>query len=421
MSHLYLLTATIESAATATIRQKIATVAVVHSWTEVEVWVLSFLVSGENMQDCSQNTGPGVKSQRCCHKVLDPGRKQIRGVEISDSGDGDDKMQMRYYDSCYESQDESPFDEPPLSAELDLDRLVDALRKGDPPPARLQRLAEEEDDSAASSLPHDEPRRQRLERRNNKQQLRSRFSQQQKGKKENRRISFADKLVDIVPEEIGVNQQRQYRSASVASYEDETYASFLSFENSLEYFLRGEWIEQDMDDILSPMQMHCRGSKEKGDGEDSKRENSRLGDCLGLVDPTEYSSKPFSVPFKWKEYTTLDSECLDVELCKNEDAAWVRSESRKRRAHSTRSVCSEDDDLEMEEDENSAANSLRDMLPPLESLETLFERLFQGNNAPNKKQTSRMGVDDESMSMYSENSTLANTSVGMRVANATAE
>jgi hypothetical protein len=339
--------------------------------------------------------------------------------------DSYDKMQMRYCGD--EELDESPFDEPPVSAEIDLDRMVEALTNGSPPSKVFHRLSGSF--SVTSSLPHDEPRRQ-PKRQHKQRHSSARWNQRQNSRSKGRRISFAKKLVDVVPEEFGEEFGVKRAASSIASpdFEDETYASFISFENSLEYFLQGEWIRQEMDDLIFPV--NCNSPKAKSTKtRGGERNSSHWYDCLGLLDPAEYSSKPLSEPFKWKEYTTLDAECLDVELCRNEGSLVKSDHGSRRRLRTKRSFCSEDDDVDVEEAlslttaRNSVTNSLREMLPPLESFQTIFGRFFAGSSTSAKKQAGQKGKnrnDDDTMSMYSDDSTLANTSAGLRV-NVTAE
>ncbi|KAL3909015.1 MAG: hypothetical protein SGILL_008259 [Bacillariaceae sp.] len=332
-------------------------------------------------------------------------------------------MQMRYYG--FDGMEESPFDEPPLSADIDLNRMVEALQEGAPPSKVFYHIAD--DISVSSPQPDDEPRRSSQKHRQKQRRSSARWNNQNRehSKATGRRISFATKLVDIVPDEFGV--KRSVSSVISHDFESETYASFLSFENSLEYFLQGEWIHQEMHDLISPINCKNRFKKNKSSPKEGESDQPRSywGECFGYLSPANYTSKPFVEPFKWKEYTTLDTECFNVELCQNDDS-WFSSDAPRQRSRTNRSRCSEDDDdLGVEEDEsratarNSVTDSLKGMLPPLESLQNAFGEFFTGP----EKQVGRKGNvkgDDETLSIFSEDSTIANTTLGWRLS-ATAE
>ncbi|KAL3915772.1 MAG: hypothetical protein SGILL_005491 [Bacillariaceae sp.] len=386
------------------------------------------------------------------------------------------RVSYRYAEDDNQELEAKPFDEPSVSDEMiGLDRglEVDDVKKNSsaaasvPPPPLKSVFASKTGYSSSSSnsqqqksrrneFQQREKRRQRLseqiqkERRVAKKKLllpkmsKKKKSKQKEGAGQRRRISFADELVvDVVPEEIGGVQTTDVSVASsrpegvaaggaAAAGDDRSYQSFLSFENSLEYFLRGEWIKEEVDLILSPVQCKPKLNKKNGASSD-KEEKNRF---CGIIDPSDYTSKPFSVPFKWKEYTSLDSECFDADnLCRNSDEVWVDSDHVPRQQRSSRrSLCSEDDDAEENDSLTTArlsvSNSFREMLPPLKSIQRILGGFLEEScgktNKKEKRERMKRTNSDDTMSMSaasahhcsdSEDSTLAN----MLRSNATAE
>ena len=234
--------------------------------------------------------------------------------------------------------------------------------------------------------------------------------------------------MDIVPDEFGV--KRSTSSVVSRDFENETYASFLSFENSLEYFFQGEWIQQEVDELMSPLDCKSRFKQNKSNekGVENSHQQSHWGQCFGYLSPANFTSTPFSEPCQWKEYTTLDTDCFQAEFCQSEES-WFRNDSPRQRSATNRSMCSADyDDLDVEEDEsrttarNSVTDGLKGMLRPLDSLEGIIGSFFAGPGNSARKQGGQKGKkgDEETLSVFSEDSTIANTSVGWRLS-ATAE
>ncbi|KAG7368045.1 hypothetical protein IV203_030788 [Nitzschia inconspicua] len=393
---------------------------------------------------------------------------------FSDKGERDEPgaaMPLMYR---YEDWEASPFDEPPVTAELDLDRMVYDIKLGLPPPSRLSKAyvipraviikddnfdacgeVEWEDDGA--SRPHDEslyfhehcehhssPKRGTAKRS-------SSLRQNKFGRNENcsdkRRISFSRQLVDVLPEQL--NHRREFSQTSISpkssppgvdlkendadeedEYDDED--SLLSQENSLEYFLRGEWIEDD--EFFAPI--NCTSSKRRSSGSISAADNKEDQDsCLcgldeatsffALLDRGHFSSKPFSVPFKkWKEYTSLDSACLGVSFSRSESC--ISSTTQRSMAYA-QSIFSKREHVNDEKSmPRQAAAESTFKLPTLQqSLQGIFRRIFEqnpaGGTSKTSEETQKKDSDSDTLSLTdtnvsdSEESVLAYSEVGCTV------
>jgi hypothetical protein len=398
-----------------------------------------------------------------------------------------EQMPLHYH---YEDLESSPFDEPPMRAELDFDRLVYDMKRGFPAPSRLlatyvvpsssKRCHTEEcsnaddandefdvdEDDDGASRPHDESRYQHehhrypadTRRRSIPSDRANRPSSFRNNRSSSKRLTFAKQLVDIVPEQWLFRQDGN--SFSVVSSRfgeededdddvdddddefEEDEDSLVSQENSLEYFLRGEWIQDE--DLLAPL--NCKSSRHRNyhnrsiESPNTAKSNYLCGfdgkaTCLSILYPAHFSSKPFSVPLKWKEYTSLDSECLSASFCRSESCLQTIKRSAKR----TESACSEGMGTEEVEEETavtraaSGNTSFRDILPLL-SLQVVFGKMFEQPPSDATNKTSKQSVrnsqmiatDSDSLSLSntnvsdSEDSTLANIN-GLLIVRATAE
>jgi hypothetical protein len=163
------------------------------------------------------------------------------------------------------------------------------------------------------------------------------------------------------------HQRRRHRTDEEDDDEEET---LLTQDNSLEYFLSREW----------------RSKSTIGDDEgEGWNEKDACGLCASF-DLSAFSSKPFTVPISWKEYTSLEAACFnnrtseeskdekEVPFCR--DGSWITCDTN---GHSLRSVVSEEDGTRNTCDGSQPIfNNLFLPLPPLESYQEVFGRFFDG-------------------------------------------
>ncbi|KAG7347412.1 hypothetical protein IV203_016117 [Nitzschia inconspicua] len=375
---------------------------------------------------------------------------------FSDKGERDEPgaaMPLMYR---YEDWEASPFDEPPVTAELDLDRMLYDIKLGLPPPTRLSkafvnpRAAITKDDDFyaygevewaddGASRPHDESRHyhEHCEQHSSPKRAATRWSSLRRrkvGRNKNcidkRRISFSRQLVDVLPEQLNHRKEVSHSSFSGklstpgvdlddADEEDEyDEDSMLSQENSLEYFLRGEWIEDD--EFCAPI--NCTSSKRRSSGSISAADSKEDKDnCLcgleeatsffALLDRAHFSSKPFYVPFKkWKEFTSLDSVCLGVSSSRSESCI---SSTTQQSIECAQSIFS---NREHVNNEKQAAAESSFKLPLLQqSLQGIFRRIFERNPAGGTskipEETQKKDSDSDTLSLTDTNVSDAEESV----------
>jgi hypothetical protein len=409
----------------------------------------------------------------------------------------------------YRDLEASPFDEPPMLDDLDLGRFIYSMNLGPSPPPSMSfasmspkrassvgvdtgRCRSDDDDDGASK-PHDEARYydglqqpniskptspssfRRFTsfslRRNRNKRTPSLKNGKDKSKRK-KRLSFSRQLVDVVPEQwLNRRHRQQQRDATFSivssrqeddlfddgeeeddvDYEDDDL-SFWSQEMSLEYFLLGEWIEKD--DLLSPI--NCEGLTLRDDHpnadpeniyEDSCRSDGNTS-CFPVLDASHCRSQPFSIPFRWREYTTLDStECLGSSWCRGDfclDNFKINENTSVTQFHLF-------EDSGIQEASNACQSpqiptSVREILPSMQFLQDIVEGIFENpisqasvngdymkRTSDDMKRTSEYtnrtredimnhevsDVDALSCSMIdlsdSEDSTLANTSIDLTV------
>jgi hypothetical protein len=382
--------------------------------------------------------------------------------------------------------DVSPFDEPPMRDELDLGRFIYAMSQGPSPPPYMsstfmtpKRASKEgfyketsrsyDYDSDVASKPHDEARYyydlqpnmskptspssfQRLTSfslRRNRNKRASSFKKEKGKSKGKKRLSFSKQLVDVVPEQwLNRRHRRKQRDASnsiVSSRqeedlyddileedddiedEEEESRSFWSQEMSLEYFLLGEWIEQD--DLLSPI--NCQGFSLKDDHPNADPENiyeDNCGSdgktsCFPMLNPAQFRNRSFSAQ-------TLDSSvCFGSSWCRGESC--LNTFKIKQKSRAAQSQLSKD--FGVLEDSNTASHaqvptSLQETLPSIQFIQNIVGEFFEGltsqasvnedftervrNNISTNKKSDPDALSCSTTNLSdSEDSTLANTSV----------
>lgn len=290
----------------------------------------------------------------------------------------------------YDDVDAAPFDEPPVSTEFDLDRILNALKEGAPiPKVTATVLNDMDEESEAISRPHDEHYQYASSPRRSSQGKRNRSGDRKKKKFKN--ITFAKQLVDVVPDNWQPGRYESYvdEASTLASsrHSDFEVDSMVSQDNSLDYFIQGEWIEQD-ELFETPC---CTSSK--ADPTHKASDNQHKQVLCGLyekyffnltnpvMNPIQFNCQPFKIPLRWKENTSLDSECFNISFCGKESC-------RKRRSNPSRaspSICSHPEDDNEEEERQAVTQITRDIRPQFDSLQGGGGRFVIGNSGESKE------------------------------------
>jgi hypothetical protein len=281
----------------------------------------------------------------------------------------------------------APFDEPPLSREWSLDRLVEALKSGSPIPEVT--AVPRTDESTIESLTHAsglfdvekiiQERRKNEKKKSKKTKQRNKENGTTKKSMEignpGKEVKLARQIRDIVDSSEGDTQNdpsvhRQHRRHRTDEEDDDEEETLLTQDNSLEYFLSREWLSKS------------------AIGDDEGEELNKKDACgvCAFFDLSAFSNKQFTVPISWKDYTSLEAACFnnptseeskdekEVPFCRS--GSWISCGTN---GHSLRSVVSEEEGTRNTWDDSQPAfNNLFPPLPPLESYQEVFGRFFDG-------------------------------------------
>jgi len=175
--------------------------------------------------------------------------------------------------------------------------------------------------------------------------------------------------------------EQEVKEDSFASYscsesnedQDEEPSDYCSQETSLELLLSREWLLDDAKSTGTSLKDTDNESSCHDDDYDLCGTQPYL--CF-LFEMSDFSSKPFMVPVSWKEYTTLETECVqlsNVPMCREE--SWIKSETERQqqyqRQSSSRSVYS------------GIAGTLQDLSASLQSCHDVMERFLEGPDPNN--------------------------------------
>jgi hypothetical protein len=320
----------------------------------------------------------------------------------------DKGIQMHYF---YNSE-ASPFDEPPIVEELSLDALVEAIKKGTPLPPSLAASQSKGrrsrrtngDESISELLAQAFSRREQKvqkQRKSSKRRSATRRKKTEEVRKE--RTNRSNAMIEI-PEQIGVEKARKSRDTNrgpsicqrntelnlclgdIASFDDEDDLSTQG--TSLEYYLRGEWIANDY--IISPCSNET-GVPVRFDASDEEDKHDQAcalfeGDLNSLfchpLPLSSFKGKPFPIPVKWKEYTSLGAEC-------------------SARRHSRKGDLEDGNDDDGINQHYTCADQSNFFLP-VETLSEMFENFFEGPNHNRTRKNRKKRVSSESLSCSSE-------------------